>query len=628
MLRFVKIFTRTLWRYLPFLALVTLCLLALQMPPLADAQMKMLAVESLLNPDGTLNVASGARGTIDLRGWNVAMDSKRGPILSRSPNMSVTALNAWEALPNNGLNGFVRAMVLSGNDLYVGGNFSATSDGAVTNLNNIAKFNTSTDTWSALPNNGLNDDVLALAVIGSNVYAGGYFTESFDGAVTNLNHIAKFNGTSWVALTHDGLNNWVNSFAVVGTDLYVGGVFFKTADLAVTNLYGIAKYDGTNWSALAHDSLNGTVYNLLASGTDLYVGGQFSQTGDGLVTNLNNIAKYDTTTSTWSGMPHNGLKPDVRGLGMWGNNLFAGGVFTATYDNALTNLNHVAGLDTSTDSWFALPNDGLSFTVTSFGVADNSLYVGGIFEKSADTTLTLRNIAKYDGTNWVALPHNGLNNQVNVILPVGDELYVGGIFSDSGDFLVDNLNGITRLVNAPPTPTPTNTATPTKTATPTNTASPTNTATSTKTATPTNTATSTNTATPSDTLTPTPTSTLPSTPSADLRITQKVKRVSAVLDRYNLKVTNLGTSAAESVVISNKLKKLYTLGQVKSKTANCTKRGRKVTCTVSQLNAGARVVIKIFAAPNGATGKNCARVVASTADPNTKNNKACVKIPK
>jgi hypothetical protein len=83
----------------------------------------------------------------------------------------------------------VRALAVSGSDLYVGGAFTQTADGAVTNLNNIAKFSGSA--WSALPNNGLNDSVNALAVSGSNLYVGGQFTQTTDGAVTNLNRIAK-----------------------------------------------------------------------------------------------------------------------------------------------------------------------------------------------------------------------------------------------------------------------------------------------------------------------------------------------------------------------------------------------------------------------------------------------------
>lgn len=151
-----------------------------------------LSVESLLNPDGTLNLTNSADGAVDLRGWNVALDSKRGPVLSpassaldsksgpvlspvsnlqspiSNPQSPVSAPSAptfndtWSTLPNNGLNTNVYALAVFNNALYVGGAFTQTADASVTNLNYIAKFDGSA--WSALPNNGLSHEVYALAV--------------------------------------------------------------------------------------------------------------------------------------------------------------------------------------------------------------------------------------------------------------------------------------------------------------------------------------------------------------------------------------------------------------------------------------------------------------------------------
>src|SRR5262245_46944025 len=79
--------------------------------------------------------------------------------------------------------------------------------------------------WSALPHGGLNGPVLALAVSGTARYVGGNFTQTADGAVTNLNHIAKFDGTTWSALPHGGLNGLARALAVTGTDRFVVGNF-------------------------------------------------------------------------------------------------------------------------------------------------------------------------------------------------------------------------------------------------------------------------------------------------------------------------------------------------------------------------------------------------------------------
>jgi len=77
----------------------------------------------------------------------------------------------------------VYAAVLDGSgNLYIGGNFTLVGDVLA---NNIAKWNGSS--WSTL-GSGMNNSVSALAVSGSDVFAGGYFTEAGGSAA---NFIAK-----------------------------------------------------------------------------------------------------------------------------------------------------------------------------------------------------------------------------------------------------------------------------------------------------------------------------------------------------------------------------------------------------------------------------------------------------
>ncbi len=71
-------------------------------------------------------------------------------------------------------------------------------------------------TWTPL--DSLSGQVQALAVSGTDIYAGGGFNVS--GSVS----IGKWNGSSWTGLS-TGLNNNVLALAVSGTDLYAGGLF-------------------------------------------------------------------------------------------------------------------------------------------------------------------------------------------------------------------------------------------------------------------------------------------------------------------------------------------------------------------------------------------------------------------
>ena len=67
----------------------------------------------------------------------------------------------------------------------------------------------------------------------------------------------------------------VYALAVSGSDLYAGGAFTNAGG---NEANGIAKWNGSSWSALG-SGMNGTVYALAVSGSDLYAGGGFTIAG-------------------------------------------------------------------------------------------------------------------------------------------------------------------------------------------------------------------------------------------------------------------------------------------------------------------------------------------------------------
>src|ERR1041384_66215 len=130
----------------------------------------------------------------------------------------------------------------SGN-LYIGGWFTAVGD---VPANSIAKWNGTN--WSALGSGlQLNDNwafVYALAVSGNDLYAAGRFTTA--GGVA-ANSIAKWDGTNWSALGSElagGIVDptYVLALAVSGSHLYAGGTF-TTAGGNAANC--VAKWDGS-----------------------------------------------------------------------------------------------------------------------------------------------------------------------------------------------------------------------------------------------------------------------------------------------------------------------------------------------------------------------------------------------
>jgi len=370
----------------------------------------------LLNPDGTLDMSTGFQGTLDLRGWQVTLDGERGPVLEPASLSDASQAKTWNAFPNQGLNYGVFALAVSGSDLYVGGYFSQTGDGTLTDLGNIARYDTSDNTWHALPNQGLAHRVWTLAVDGSDLYVGGDFHQTGDGTLTNLGHIARYDtsANTWHALPNQGLTSGVRVLAVDGSDLYVGGLFSQTGDGTLPNLGHIARYDtsANTWHALPKWGLDDSVFALAVDGSDLYVGGSFIQTGDWTLTDLGKIARYDTSANTWHALPNQGLNWGVFALAVDGSDLYVGGYFTQTGDGTVTNLGRIARYDTSANTWHALPNQGLSGdegAVWTLAVDVSDLYVGGLFSQTGDGTLTgLDYIARYgtpaESETYVYLP--------------------------------------------------------------------------------------------------------------------------------------------------------------------------------------------------------------------------------
>ena len=127
------------------------------------------------------------------------------------------------------------AVDASGN-IYVGGRF-AYVDNIVSY--NIARYNPTTDTWSPLAGDGLNSSfspfiyVRALAISGNDLIVGGRFTETHDGSVVNLNNIARYNLSTdtWSPLDGDGLNININGGGFVNAPVSYTHLTLPTSDL-------------------------------------------------------------------------------------------------------------------------------------------------------------------------------------------------------------------------------------------------------------------------------------------------------------------------------------------------------------------------------------------------------------
>ena len=353
--------------------------------------------------------------------------------------------NSWSAVGGgtNGVSSDIKALAVYGTELYAGGYFKYTGTGLSANY--VTKWNGSS--WSALSGpgtNGMTDRVFAIAVKGNDVYVGGNFTLLGDG-YTSANRIAKWNGSSWSALSANGIsgvNDHVSSIAILGSDIFVGGSFTKLSD-ETTIANGMAKWNGTAWSAVTGangiNGVNGQVLTLAVSGTDLYAGGSFTQLGN-KSTPASSVAKWNGTN--WSSLYGNncfGVSGIVFSLAASGSNLYVGGTFTKLDDN-LTPAKNIVLWNGS--SWTPLIGstsiNGVNGYVMSILVHGTDVYLGGTFAYLGDGATLARCIVKWDGIDWIPLISNGINGvggSVNALAFSGNDLYVGGAFDLLGDII-------------------------------------------------------------------------------------------------------------------------------------------------------------------------------------------------
>jgi uncharacterized protein (TIGR03437 family) len=384
------------------------------------------------------------------------------------------------------LAGTVSAIALSGNEIYVGGEF--TSIGNIS-AKNIARFNRVTGVWSAL-GGGVSGGVSAIAVSGDDVYIGGRFTSAVNSGGTSVpaTCIVKWNNAAnaWVPLGAGGLNNNgvngdVSAIAVSGGSVYIGGNFnlARNTGSSTVSANGVARWNGASWSALGSGSGptgNGVwspgalqVYALAVSGADVYVGGSFTKVSNSSTSSIsaNCVARWNSAAAAWSalgagqGNGANGVNGDVLAIAVKGTEVFIGGNFTSTYNhtNAAVNAQYVAKWNGV--SWSPLGTgsgpggNGVNGTVNALAAGPDYLYVGGDFDTAylggvGVNSVSTNCIARWNGTAWSALgagsgsAGNGMDGAVNAIVTIPGETFSGGEFltafnSGSSKITVNNV---------------------------------------------------------------------------------------------------------------------------------------------------------------------------------------------
>lgn len=327
-------------------------------------------------------------------------------------DINTAAVTSW----NPNANGAVRAFHLSGSFLLVGGQF--TTIGGQTR-NRLAELNLTTGAANASWNPNVNSSVFALEVSGNTLYVGGQFTNVGGQA---RNRIAAVNlGTGALLPWNPNASGTVNAIVNNAGTLYVGGAFnaigatLRNRIAAVDSATALA----TGWNPNA----NGTVQALHLAGESLYAGGDFLSIGGQA---RSRIAQLDCATglaTSWNPSAFGtvnvieSVMPEV----------FIGGAFTAV--GGLTR-NNLAALDVSTGQVTAWNPDANS-QVQVLLAGPSTLYVGGNFTTIGG--LTRNSVASVDFVTGTATAWDpNANGQVSALGYAGAKLYVGGLFTNIG----------------------------------------------------------------------------------------------------------------------------------------------------------------------------------------------------
>jgi trimeric autotransporter adhesin len=335
---------------------------------------------------------------------------------------------AWDPDADNE----VDALLVSGSTVYAGGWF--TSIGGQTRYA-IAALDASSGlatTWHPdagnLPHGNAN--VSALALSGSTIYAGGYFT-SIGGQ--NRSGIAALNASSGLATTWNpnasggtSLGSPVVALAVSGSTVYAGGWFTTIGGQSRTGIAALSAGSGlaTAWNPDA----NGFVYTLAVSGSTVYAGGSFTSIGG---QSRNHIAALDASSglaTAWDPNANDGYgnNASVNALAVSGSTVYVGGKFTSIGGRS---RNHVAALDASgaVTAWNPNANGG----VYALAVSGSTVYVSGSFDSIGGQS---RNwIAALDASSGLATAWNpNANYWVSALAVSGSTVYAGGNFTTIG----------------------------------------------------------------------------------------------------------------------------------------------------------------------------------------------------
>ncbi|CAL3968708.1 unnamed protein product [Diplocarpon coronariae] len=335
-------------------------------------------------------------------------------------NIFAVSSSGASALAETGLNGEVNALFLNGTTLYVGGMFTETSSGGTAGLSNIAAYDTSQNTWTAL-GAGVDGSVTSIVPLALDIV-----TNAPEIAITvtgDFRHILAFGNHSSVAVTGFAIwvpshGNWLQNLNIAHPS--IKGQLTATVDLPDGRTFFAGslssfQLDANGAVALSNDSLSTLPVNIQPSQAQVPSGvtkrALDSQNVSGVVTGL-----FDETS---------------------GRNLtILGGHFSAIGSNgsAINNLVFINGSNSNAVTGIgpSLSNDS---TILAMAIQADTLYAGGSISGSVNGE-SVTGLVSFDlsTSSLRSQPPSLAGGEVRSISirPGSGDVYAGGSFSAAG----------------------------------------------------------------------------------------------------------------------------------------------------------------------------------------------------
>lgn len=373
------------------------------------------AADTVLYIGGEFDRAGGQAGHILITSWN-------GSVWSA---LAADAEDLETGFPH------VMALAQDGDFLYVGGRFTSI-DG--TPANNIARYQISTDTWTAM-GGGVDGEVRAISLHGANdLRVGGTFVEIDGGTTSQYTAIWNEGAGTWAAGPAGRFAGPVNAIHTSG-----GASYFAGYHVGIPARHDVQKLVGAAaWTVVAgaEGILNDQVLAVTTADGVIHIGGRFIKAGAfGTL-----IRRHEMLAALWNGDDYehaaggcgtnahggaiqldSGQAASARSLTIDGNefaSLFVGGDFGSCsqgYSGGVTAATNRGFRGLQEGASFASDTDQRSGALAIKPEGGKNLIVGGNFlsvynlEIAAGDVGTIskiisaNNIARWNGRYWAAM---------------------------------------------------------------------------------------------------------------------------------------------------------------------------------------------------------------------------------